>query len=492
MLTFLLPGIVRGSSQPSALPLPEISDRSGFVRQQRITVPTCRASKTNNRVAKSLRKEDSTFATYFATCAQGLGDVLAEELRSKHINADVLEVATSGVRFRGISEPEHITAYRACLWLRTATRVLHFLFSVSLPTSNRVATLDAVYDLVKQRVDWGHYLQGGRRTFSIQIRTSEDSDHPSFRLLQIRAKDAICDSLRDAHLEKPPPPENHGEADLPLVLVLHNGVLTLYRDMAGVSLHKRGYRADTALHRSSLNESVAAGMLYLAGFTPEGSVFIDDAPPDQLFVVDPMCGSATLLIEAALLRLQVAVGLYRQSPFPFEHWPEFSPKEFAAVRDEAVSAQISDKDACIRLLGTDIHKGAIRLAQTDVAATRLDSLIKLSHCDIRDARLSRSPTLVVSNPPWGKRLEDGDAWHEMGVFLREQAAGCRAAFLSGDASATRALRMKARNRYPLRTGNMSTRVLIYDVLPKLSEEKKIQRAALLSKTRFNKRLESES
>lgn len=435
-------------------------------------------SASRKRAARRLDKQDTTGSTYFATCAQGLGEVLADELRGQHINAQVIQVASSGVLFRGARDSEHMhtTAYKACLWLRTATRVLHLLCTSSIPMTDRLSTLDAVYDLVKRSVNWSEYLREGRNTFSVQIRVPpNDSRMPSFRALQTRSKDAICDALRDARCEKPHPPPNHAEADVPLLLVLHDTTLTLYRDMVGASLHKRGYRRDSPLHRSSLNESVAAGMLYFAGFTPDGTLPNPGDTSGDLFIVDPMCGSATILIEAALLRLQVAVGLYRPYPFPFEGWIDFSDDEYSRIRELAFSAQVKDSEARIRLLGSDIHRGAIQLAAHDIATTRLDSLIELRHADIRDVRLDQTPTLVISNPPWGRRLDEGDAWHDLGVFLREQAADSYAVLISGDASATRSLRMKARNRYPLRTGDTPVRVLIYDVLPKLQKKEEVTR-----------------
>lgn len=462
---------------------------------------------------------------YFATCARGLGDVLAAELRSPLVDADVLHVAASGVRFRSRGSG-HTTAYRACLWLRTATRVLHHIHTAPLDVSDSdshsrfhsrsrlhsqsnvsssgYALTDAVYQATRRGANWPLLLDDGRRSFSVQIRAStlrDDEGGSLERALQTRVKDAVCDELRDAGCEKPAPPDNHAVADVPLFVAVAQGSVSLYRDMAGASLHKRGYRADAAQHRGALNEAVAAGMLYLAGFAPDGSFDSqrhttsstrsknirnntdgDNAgnsgdgwdDENDVIIVDPMCGSGTLLVEAALLRLQVAVGLYRRSAFPFERWADFDAEAYAGVRRVAISAQRADDSLRARLYGGDVNASALSLARHNVARTRLDKLVQLHHSNIRHLNLNLNPTsghngartLVICNPPWGRRLEEHDAWYELGQFLRNQAAGSTAVLLSGDAAITRSLRMKARNRFPVRTGNVDSRVLIYDVLPK--------------------------
>eukprot|EP00171_Calliarthron_tuberculosum_P016636 IDg16636t1 len=379
--------------------------------------------------------------TYFATCARGLGEVLANELRSPHINAEVLHIASSGVHFRG-NEDGHGTAYRACIWLRTATRVLHTLFTAQVYAHSEHELPNAVYDAIKTAADWRFLLRDGRSTFSVQVRASVASE----RLLRTRAKDAICDALRDAHSESlPDRPMRHGAADLPLFIALHADTLTLYADMTGDSLHKRGYRQDGgAVHRGALNETVAAGILYHAGFQPDGSYMRKDGTIlEELALVDPMCGSGTLLLEAALLRAQMAVGLYRRASFPFERAPDFNSNAFNSARDSA-------RD----------------MAQT--ARPRRATAARRRHS--RRLRLREAPALVVSNPPWGRRLDAGDAWHDLGMFLREEAPESTAVFLSGDAGVTRELRMKARKRVPVRIGNVDCRILVYDVLKKKVEK----------------------
>lgn len=445
---------------------------------------------------------------YFATCARGLGEYLAREIEADQVNGEVLDIASSGVRFRA-SEPGHITGYKACIWLRTAMRVLLELGSGNICAEKdnegwqNFSFADAIYDFVKNCADWSYFLDGGLLSFSIQVRVS-DGNHGKFahsrrpqskgrrfnntfsrldiftpgeHTVQVRVKDAICDALRNAGAEKPGKPTSHADADLPLFVVVHGASVTLYRDMAGASLHKRGYRSDAALHRSSLNESVAAGMLYMAGFQPDGSFrckkpWKEDSRTARkaLVIVDPMCGSGTLLIEAALLRLGVAVGLYRES-FAFQAWVDFDANAFQVIIGEAVSAQRSDDNVAATFIGNDANPSALALARRDLERTRLSGLVSLHQGDVRELRLPRAPTLTISNPPWGMRIDgENDAWEGLGFFLRKFAAGCTALFLSGDRAVSRGLRMRARRKMPIRIGNVECRALLYDVLPKLEDE----------------------
>lgn len=422
---------------------------------------------------------------YFATCARGLGHVLADELRSPMINAHVDHVAFSGVKFRGSSQ----VAYSACLWLRSAMRVLQRIQCVQI---SRHLSPSAIYQATRAIHPnlWSHLLDRGILTFNVVIRadSSFSQDSRLIRALAIAVKDAICDTLRDNGFPKPDPPPSHAHADLPLFVTIHSSDtvrseldVTFYRDLVGSSLHKRGYRANTSLHRSALNEAVAAGMLYLSGFTPSGafsfpfSTQIENSDDSNEFMlVDPMCGSGTLLIEAALLRLRVAVGLYRRQPFPFEKWPDFQRDVYEMVRQMAIHTQLTDDTSIgIKLLGNDINPSAVRMAQSLVDRMRLDSVIQLTQLDVDDLDVDNPwPMVVVSNPPWGRRIVgEEQAWGALGSFLKRHGqvgasdACTGAVLLSGDPGVTRALRMKSSASHPVRIGNLDTRVLRYEVFP---------------------------
>ncbi len=394
------------------------------------------------------------------------------------------------------SEAPLETGMRACLWLRTAIRVLHQIAhsDFAVRPENRNDYLDGadVYRFVRESVDWGAILGDGAFSFSIKVRLSHVKKRPLGRsrreeygrfresryqesfltesLVQVRAKDAICDALRDAGFDKPPRPETHASADLPLFIVVHGCSITVYRDMAGTSLHKRGYRSSIPLHVSSLNECVSAGMSYIAGLKPDGSFengSTHSAPIDsveELTIIDPMCGSATLLIEAALCIKQVAVGLFR-SQFAFQRWDDFDAQIFSKIVTEAREIARTCEHKTFTLIGNDINREAVSLARQGIRNAGLSDDIQVYNEHIRDFAIPRSPTLVLSNPPWGMRLgEEKEAWLDMGDFLRQFCAGSTAVLLSGDSGLTKGLRMRARRKYPVRIGNVDTRVLLYDVL----------------------------
>lgn len=422
---------------------------------------------------------------YFATCARGLGHVLADELQGSMINAHIDHVAFSGVKFRGSSQ----VGYSACLWLRSAMRVLQRIECVQI---SKDLSPSAIYDATRSIVgnSWSELLDRGNLTFNVIIRTDSSFSQDSRLIwaLAIGVKDAICDTLRDNGFPKPDPPPSHAEADVPLFVSIHSSNtvpsaldVTFYRDLVGSSLHKRGYRANTSLHRSALNEAVAAGMLYLSGFTPSGAFSFpfsnnaeNNVDSNGFMLVDPMCGSGTLLIEAALLRLRVAVGLYRREPFPFEKWPDFQYDVYEMVRQRAIRTQLTDDSSIgMKLVGNDINPSAVRMAQSLVDRMRLDSVIQLTQLDVDDLDVDdRWPMVVVSNPPWGRRIAGEDqAWEALGNFLKrhgqvDDSSACTGAvLLSGDPGVTRGLRMKSSASHPVRIGNLDTRVLRYEVFP---------------------------
>lgn len=275
---------------------------------------------------------------FYVTCSPGLEELVAAELRGPLIGASEVQAGAAGVSFAGSSS----TGYRANLWLRCGVRVLMELASGPLPSRSR--NKDPVYQFVREAADWTTILvkdgpqgtdaakaskkqQGnGRlqfRSFAVQSRVRDCMGIDNSMFPSVRAKDAICDACRDAcGGARPDAPGDLGApADVPLFLSLYRDYAVLYRDMSGASLHKRGYRS--AMHKASLNEGVAAAMLTVAGWNkalPEvGGEANKGALPGSkdLVLLDPMCGSGTLLIEAALMATNYAPGIARPV-WPFQ------------------------------------------------------------------------------------------------------------------------------------------------------------------------------
>eukprot|EP00850_Spirogloea_muscicola_P023399 SM000354S13394 [mRNA] locus=s354:26595:28051:+ [translate_table: standard] len=290
------------------------------------------------------------------------------------------------------------------------------------------------------------------------------------QLASVRARDAICDALRDANGGwRPDPPGAGAGPDLPLFLSLFRGRATLYRDMSGPSLHKRGYRA--AMHRASLNEGIAAAILMLAGWASEDG-------GDSRVLLDPMCGSGTLLIEAALMARRVAPGLLRNR-WPFQLWHDFDGEAWEEARKAAAAAERPAAHN-VRLLGNDIHEGALALCELDATRAGVRDMLRLSHGNVLNYVPTAAPDVVVVNPPWGTRLADSrqaplsldeegkwleSTWRDLGLFLKAHCRRADVYVLSGKASLTQQLRLKATRKWLLSVGGIDSRLLHYKVLP---------------------------
>ncbi|KAJ9521264.1 hypothetical protein QJQ45_022969, partial [Haematococcus lacustris] len=320
-------------------------------------------------------------------------------------------------------------------------------------------------------------------SFEVAVRLRSCSDLNSSHLVWQRVKDAVCDAVYDARRERPQPPGVNGP-DVPLFVAAYQDQVTLYRDLCGTSLHRRGYR--DAMHRAPLNEAAAAGMLMMAGWhrlSQQGAV-----------LADPMCGSGTLLLEAGLMASRRAPGLARPSgSWPFTRWHDFDSQGWRQAKEEA---QDLVQPWGGRLYGNDTQQAALGLARRDLGRAGLLTQCRLHQGDAASWTLPQAPDLVVTNPPWGLRLgsqrsdddqddaeeragprgllpdlEPGDegqlesSWRSLATFLRAQCPDATALVLSGNKNAFNYLRMKTFRKWPLTVGGVEARVHAYHVLP---------------------------
>ena len=358
---------------------------------------------------------------FFVTCHPGLEKVVAKELSSEEIRARNVEIGASGVSFVGNLE----TAYNANIWLRSGTRVLCELASGDLDPHE--SGFDSVYDFVKHCVPWHEVLTNANLTFSIEARVWSNSQISSTKLACTRAKDAICDYISDAcdGIRPRDPRDFRGnkiKADVPLFMTLYKDRATLYRDTSGDSLHRRGYRANLSVHRAALNEAAAAGLLYIAGWPEALEEWRsrrdnDDIPPPVF--IDPMCGSGTMVVEAALMAMNVAPGLvrYKNGGYAFQNWPDFNEDVFLDCIDNAERKRIEEEEfhqlseqknkaAC---LGNDIHPGSVSLAQRSALAAGVPHVVKVYQSSVDEwvvppSLLESKRRTICTNPPWGKRI----------------------------------------------------------------------------------------
>lgn len=362
-------------------------------------------------------------SSYFVTCAPGIEPLLHGELKALRLPR--VERQVGGVYFEGSPED----AMRANLYLRTAVRVLR-----------RVARFealdaDALYAGVS-RVEWQPFLRpGGTMLVAAHSRDSQ-LDHTLF--VEQRTKDAVVDQLREGRGDRPAI-----DKDAPDLLVhahLFRDRCTLLVDTSGASLHKRGWRVYQG--RAPLAETLAAAVLLSSGW--------DRRAP----LVDPFCGSATLLIEAALLAADHAPGLFR-SRFAFEGFADFDRKKWALLRREA--EQRIQFPPRLQLVGSDRSAEAIAGARENLDAVGLAKRIELRVGKAEEFAPRRGWNgWIVTNPPYGERVGEGEdlvsLYRRFGGRLRENCEGYHLALLSGNPELVQALGMKFESRKALVNG----------------------------------------
>lgn len=374
-------------------------------------------------------------ADYYAACALGLEQVLADELAA--LGAERIDVRRGACAFQG----EPAVGYRACLWLRSAVRVQQEL------ARGRVRDRDDLYRLTGT-VEWWRSMHAGD-TLAVDG-SVRDSFANDTRFPVLVVKDAICDQFRERTGARPS--VERDRPTLPVKLVLQGEEAILYRELGGAPLHKRGYRE--IQHKSPVNEALAAGLLLLSGWDPTTSL------------CDPMCGSATFLVEAAWLAMDRAPGLGRS--FAFERWRDTDQAAWQQVYDDAERRAAAGADRCPPLCGNDRHPGAIAIAQQAVANAGLADEITLHQGDARDWVPPFAPAAVITNPPYGQRLdaepEDlAASWRALGHFLHAHCRGATAHVLCGNPELTRHLGLRAAAKHPVRNGPIDCRLLRYDI-----------------------------
>eukprot|EP00667_Euglena_gracilis_P005534 EG_transcript_5566 len=422
--------------------------------------------------------------SYFAACPKGLEAVLAGEVAA--LGARRVAEAPGGCTFEGPAQ----LGYEAVLWLRTANRVMELIV-----TDDAVQGREDLYDFVYE-LDWLRYFPIDpkapqsivRATMAVDVGlglVGEDLQHSHFTALTV--KNAIADQLArrcGGHR-----PDVATEAPVvPLYLHLHQGRAFLYRSLSGHhdSLHHRGYRG-AIIHKAVLRENVAAALLMLAGWPQKVDTAMAEPGGPPAVLGDPMCGSGTLLVEAALLATRTAPGLLRLdrraleggSAPCFESWPDFDVAGWQRALTAARLARRSPEEIAasgrVRIFGSDSSESSTRLARECSHLSGMGPLIQLHTLDAAEWQVPVPPTLVVTNPPWELRLKGdaeylAEAWGALRTFLRNNAgppgpAGLDAWVLSGNKDATRHLRMRKARSVAVEAGGVGLRLLHYVALP---------------------------
>ena len=376
---------------------------------------------------------------WIATAPVGAASVLAEEL--VQFGATDIRERSHDVKFQGTLE----VGYRACLWSRTATRVLLSVGSIDASTSKNV------YDAVK-RMDWRAHVAPGA-TLACDCSGGNESIRHTIYGSQL-LKDAVCDSLRDATGERPNiKPER---PDVLLHLHVEGPTALVSVDFSGESLHRRGYRTEGG--RAPLKENVAAAVLLRAGWPR-----LNEAGG---LLVDPLCGSGTFLTEAALIAADAAPALDREY-FGFTGWAGHDAALWEQLREEARARRAARTPRrCI--LGSDMEADAVRLSLEHAERAGVADWIHAERRVLADVvRPASELGLVVANPPYGERIGSdaglSELYTELGKLLREQFKGWQAAILTGNAPMARNLGVYAKRTHRFYNGTIECRLLRFEL-----------------------------
>jgi putative N6-adenine-specific DNA methylase len=382
-----------------------------------------------------LRKMDNKILNLIATTQFGLEEVLAAELKA--LGAQGIKIGTRAVEFTG----DKRLLYAANIWCRTAIRIL-------VPfASFYVRDEEELYRKVS-RIKWQEYLTLDQ-SFAINAVVSKSTFQHSLFLSQL-TKDAIVDQFR--HKTGHRPDVNVTQPDVRINLHMHENQLTLALDSSGDSLHRRGYRQQTNV--APLNEVLAAGLILLSGW--------DCKSP----FIDPMCGSGTLLIEAALLAYNIAPGLYRQDNFGFRNWPDFDQKLYEQVKAEALAKRLPESD--LEIIGSDLDRDYIDAARANITQAQLEDEIRVRVLDIREAKGVGEAGVVIINPPYGERLgtEDlsiNELYKSIGDTLKTNFPGYDAFVFTGNLEAAKHIGLRTSRRIPLYNGPIDCRLLKFEL-----------------------------
>ncbi len=369
----------------------------------------------------------------FATTEAGLEEILVAEL--KKIGARGIVKAVRGAAFSG----DLTTVYKANLWLRTAGRVLIELAVFEAP--NR----EALYEGAR-RIPWQDHLSLDNTLAIDAVSNRSQMDHTQF-ISQV-VKDAIVDNFRSRTGQRPNVDSKN--PDLRVNARLLEDRCTLSVDTSGHRLHRRGYRPQFGVI-APLKENLAAGILLQSGY--------DGSRP----LVDPLCGSGTLLIEGALIARNIAPGLLGRS-FGFFHHPSFDKRLWKNVVTEAKAA--STEDAPCVISGSDISQDAIRTAMAAVQGAGVDDSIRLRKAAFTDLK-PHSGGMVITNPPYGERLGEmeklADLYADLGNVLKQRCRGMTAHILTSSKFLGGRIGLRSKRRTILWNGAMECRLLHFEL-----------------------------
>ena len=370
-----------------------------------------------------------------AKTMMGLEEVLAEELRE--CGAENIECLSRAVAFEG----DMRLLYRANYVCRTALAILKPF--AEFDANNEQELYDQVY-----KIRWEKILDVDC-TFMIESTTSGEVFTHSY-YAALKTKDAIVDRFRRNFGQRPSVDTEN--ADYKFSLHIRDNHVTLLMNSSGESLHKRGYRQAVGL--APINEVLAAGMIKLAGWKCDCNFY------------DPMCGSGTLLIEAAMMANNIPAQYYREDRFAFKRWKEFNLGEWKSVKAQE-DKKIGSGDFDCEIWGNDIDLQVLQQAEKNLEYAKLHKDVMLFNGSFEDQDPPEGKTLIVTNPPYGERIkvEDLNAMYEQlgDTFKKRYGENCEAWLITSDFEAMKHIGLKPSRKIPLMNGQLDCRFLQFEL-----------------------------
>lgn len=360
----------------------------------------------------------------------GLEPVLAKELIQ--LGANDVQIGRRMVSFSG----DKAMMYRANFSLRTAIRILKPIMHF------KANTADEVYEAVK-KIDWIKYISLDK-TFSVDsVVFSEEFRHSKF--VAYKVKDAIVDQFRDAYGQRPN--ISVSNPDIRLNIHIADNQCTLSLDSSGESLHRRGYRQESV--EAPLNEALAAGIILLTGWQGDTDF------------IDPMCGSGTLLVEAALIARNIAPGVFRKE-YAFEKWNDFDKDLF----DDIYNDDSQERDFKHHIYGYDIDIKAVNTARLNAKAAGLTADITIEEADFKTFTQPQNKSIIITNPPYGERISTPDllgTYKMIGERFKHQFLGNDAWVLSYREECFEQIGLKPSIKIPLYNGSLECEFRKYQI-----------------------------
>lgn len=389
--------------------------------------------------AASMEIFNNEIRPYVAKTFSGLENELAIELKT--LGAENVEIIKRGVKFEGNRE----LLYQVSYLVRTAIRILTPI------TEFKVTDEQSLYDGVKA-IQWDK-LMTHKQTFVMTADVFHSQiDHSHFAAL--KAKDALVDFFRDKIRRRPSVDKEN--ADFFINIHISHNVCTVSLDSSGESLHKRGYRIGA--DKAPLNEVLAAGLIKLSGWKGDVDFY------------DPMCGSGTIVMEVAMMAMNIPAGYYRKQ-YAFEKWPDFDADLWHSVKEKYDN---EFKDIEINIVASDRSEKAIQIAKRNLKYAGLHKDIEISKAYF-DSVVPRSDKgLLLFNPPYGMRLTENDIvrlYQEIGDVLKSNWAGHQAWIITSALDAAKFIGLRPSKRIELYNGPIEAKFLCFDLYAGSRREK---------------------